>query len=436
MKNSKTLLLGLVLLVGAAYLGAKAYVYFQAKSKLDEAIKQASLFADISYQGISSDLGKGSVSVDGLSIAPKTLQDVIEVREIKLQGDGPMFLFSDTSKMAQQTPEFLAVSMRGLRIGLDGELFRTLGQLSAAQAQAQGITLPASCEFGGSLTGEDLRELGYDALFANVAFTLSHDKIASKTRISVEMDAEDIADMEMTISMQGGSSPMMMAMAPKLDEVRLLYNMDGEYMKGVKKYCSSRLGMTEKAYIERMVNATDEEYQRFYGFIPGEGIRDAIRSFLQDPGEIDVRMRPSPDVNPAMLNQYRPQDIISLLGLNLYVNGQPVSDLSFTIDEKYSSLFGNQAYGEDKTEQEEAKRRIARYQFQVTPLAQLPQYIGAQVKMKTRDGKLREGTLVSVNRQTAQIEQRIHSGKFTVHVPIEQVSQFQVNRLLQEPEPE
>lgn len=229
---------------------------------------------------------------------------------------------------------------------------------------------------------------------------------------------------------------MMMAMAPKLDEVRLLYNMDGEYMKGVKKYCSSRLGMTEKAYIERMVNATDEEYQRFYGFIPGEGIRDAIRSFLQDPGEIDVRMRPSPDVNPAMLNQYRPQDIISLLGLNLYVNGQPVSDLSFTIDEKYSSLFGNQAYGEDKTEQEEAKRRIARYQFQVTPLAQLPQYIGAQVKMKTRDGKLREGTLVSVNRQTAQIEQRIHSGKFTVHVPIEQVSQFQVNRLLQEPEPE
>lgn len=430
MNKTKTSVLGLLILLGAAYVSAKAYVYFQTKSKVDDAIKQASLFADITYDGISSDLQKGSVSINQLSISPRTVHDVIQVRELKMQGDGPMFLFSDTSKMAQQMPEFLAVSMKGLRVSLDGELYSSLGAMAAAQAKAQNIKLPDSCEFGSSLSPDDLKALGYDAVYANASFTIKNDKIASKTKMSVDMDVEDMGDVSMTMTMRGSSSPMMMAMAPSVDEVRFVYSVDQEYMKGVKKYCSNLLKVSEAQYVESIVNATDEEYQRYYGFIPGEGIRQAIRSFLLMPGEVDVRMRPSPDINPVTIKQYQPQDIVSLLGVNLYVNGEPVQDLSFTVDEQYSSLFGNKAHGEESAA-DQRKKIQASYEFQETALSQLPQYIGAQVIVTTRDGKERQGALVSISKQTAQIEQRIHSGKFSVHVPVEQISKLQVHRLKQ-----
>ena len=432
MKKATSSLFGLLALVGIAYLGAKAYVYFQTKSKVDEVINQASLFADITYDGISSDLQKGSVSVDNLSISPKTIQDVIEIRELKMQGDGPMFLFSDTSKLAQQTPEYLEVAMNGLRVGLDGELFRSLTDMAEAQAKARNIKMPGTCEFGSSMTPQDLRALGYDALYSNASMTVSHDKIASKTKMSLDMDVEDMGDFSMTVSMRGGGSPMMMAMAPAADEIRFVYSVDAEYMKGVKKYCAKTLKVSEEQYVDMIVNASDEDYQRYYGFIPGEGIRHAIKTFMNSPGEVDIRMRPSPQVNPATIQQFRPADIISLLGVNLYVNGEPVSDLSFTIDEQYSSLFGDKTHGDD--DKKDKQKKLARYEFQDTSVKQLPQYIGAQVKVSTQDGKERQGALVSVNMQTAQIEQRVHSGKFTVHVPLEQISKLQVHRLLQETE--
>ena len=432
MNKTNTSVLGLLILVGAAYVSAKAYVYFQTKSKVDDAIKQASLFADITYDGISSDLQKGSVSINQISISPRTVHDVIQVRELKMQGDGPMFLFSDTAKMAQQMPEFLEVSMNGLRVSLDGELYSSLGAMAAAQAKAQNIKLPGSCEFGSSLSADDLKALGYDALYANASFSVKNDKIASKTRMSVDMDVEDMGDVSMTMTMRGSNSPMMMAMAPSVDEVRFVYSVDQEYMKGVNKYCSNLLKVSEQQYVDSIVNASDEDYQRFYGFIPGEGIRQAIRSFLLTPAEVDVRMRPSPDINPATIKQYQPQDIVSLLGVNLYVNGEPVQDLSFTVDEKYSSLFGNKGNAEGDADAEERKKIQASYEFQDTALSQLPQYIGAQVIVTTRDGKERQGALVSINQRTAQIEQRIHSGKFSVHVPVDQISKLQVHRLKQQ----
>ena len=426
--KAKNVLFGLLLVVGLVYLSAKGYVYYQTKSKLDEVIKQASLFAEVSYGGISSDLQKGSVSVNDVSITPRTLQDVIHIGELKMQGDGPMFLFSDTSKMAQQTPEFLAVSMRGLRLGLDGELYNSVGAMAAAQAKSKGIKLPDSCEFGGSLTGDDLRALGYDALYANAAMIVEHDKIASKTKMSVDMDVEDMGEFSMTTTMRGGGSPMMMAMAPSADEIRFVYTVDPEYMKGVKKYCAEVLKISEEEYIRRIVDASGAEFQKYYGFAPGDGIREAIKSFMLKPGEIDLRMRPSPDINPATINNFRPADIVSMLGATLYVNGEPVQDLSFSLDEQYDAMFGGE---EGKAEDgQEKKKNIARYVYQVTPVNRMTQYLGAKVKVSTTDGKTRQGTLISVNNKTAQVEQRVHSGKFAVHVPLEQISKFEVYRLL------
>jgi hypothetical protein len=431
--KAKTAIALPLILIGGVYLGLKGYVYFSVKSDVDNLVKQASLFADVRYGGIASDLIDGSISINDVVIAPRTLQDEIQIHELKMQGDGPGFLFSDTSKWAQQTPEFLKLSMVGLRVGLDGELYRSLGDMQMQQAKARKAEPAATCEFGSSFSAEDLRALGYDELFANASFTVAHDKIESKTKMEINLEMEDMAEIDMTVSMKGGGAPMMMAMAPQPSEIRFVYTVNPEYMKGSKKYCAGVLKMDEQAYVNHISSAKDSEFQKYYGFIPGQGIRDAVKKFMTDGGEVDVRMRPSQDVNPMMLNQFRPQDIINILGVTVYVNGDPVQDLSFSVDDSMNQYFGDKGYGEqdDKKKQEPVK---VTYTFQDTPINQLPQYIGARVRVETFDGKEREGALVKISRNTATIEQRVHSGTFEALVPLSDIKSLQVHRLLKKDE--
>ncbi|MBT8438774.1 MAG: hypothetical protein KJO91_03540 [Gammaproteobacteria bacterium] len=427
--KAKTAIAVPLILIGGVYLGLKAYVYFSAKSDVDNIVKQASLFADVRYGGISSDLMEGSISVNDVVILPRTLQDEIQIHELKMQGDGPGFLFTDTSKWAQQTPEFLKLSMKGLRVGLDGELYRSLGQMQMQQAKARKAKPAATCEFGSSFSAEDLRALGYDELFANASFTVAHDKLDSKTKMEINLEMEDMAEVDMNMSMKGGGAPMMMAMAPQPSEIRFIYSVDPEFMKGSKKYCASVLKMDEQAYVNHLASAKESDYQKYYGFIPGQGIRDAVKKFMNEGGEVDIRMRPSSDVNPMVLNQFRPADIISMLGVTAYVNGDPVQDLSFSVDESMNQYFGDKAYGEEDGKKKPETVKVT-YTFQDTPINQLPQYIGARVKVETKDGREREGTLIKISLNTATIEQRIHSGKFEALVPLPDIKNLQVHRLL------
>ena len=434
MKVVKIILIPIII-VAAVYLGLKGFVYFQTTSKVDELVKQASLFADITYDGVSSDLLKGSVSVNNIRVTPKTLQDALEIREVTMQGDGPGFLFSDTSKMSQQTPEFLLVAVRGLRIGLDGELFQSFNTMAAQQAQAKNLPVAKTCEFGSSISGSDLKAIGYDAIYADATMTVSHDKIDNSTSMNMDLSVEDMGSFDMSMSMIGGGSPMMMAMQPQIDEIRFVYSVDEEYLTGVKKYCSGKLGIDELAYIKMIAEASDDDFKTYYGFAPGPGIRNAIKTFMASGGDLDIRMRPSKDMNPMLLQTVRPQDILGLLGVTVYVNKQPIQDLSFELDESYNAMLGGQQVQEEQKEQAKKKKRVV-YTFQDTPINQLAQYIGARIRVETHDGKDREGTLISITKQTAHIEQRINGGKFAAHVPLEDIKKIQVHRLVKTAEME
>ncbi len=438
MKAVKLILIPIII-IAAVYLGLKGFVYFQTTSKVDELVKQASLFADITYDGVASDLMKGSVSVQNIRVTPKTLQDALEIREVTMQGDGPGFLFSDTSKMAQQTPEFLLLAVKGLKLSLDGEMFQSFNAMAAQQAQAQNIPVAKTCEFGSSITGSDLKTMGYDAIYADATMTVSHDKIDNSTSMNVDLIIEDMGGFDMSMSMIGGGSPMAMAMQPQIDEIRFVYSVDEDYLKGVKKYCTDKLGVDELAYINMIADASDDDYKTYYGFAPGPGIRQAVKTFMASGGDIDIRMRPSKDMNPMLLQTVRPQDVLNMLGVTVYVNKQPIQDLSFELDEAYgaygSTMGGEQQAAEEKEEEEKKKKRVV-YTFQDTSVKQLPQYIGARIRLETRDGKDREGTLIGISRQTAHIEQRMGGGKFAVHVPIEDIKKLEVHRLVKTAEME
>jgi hypothetical protein len=422
----------LLLAVAIIYGAAKGYVYYQTSSSMDRAVQQASLFANISYGGISSDLLKGRVSVENITISPVTLSDTVRIREASLQGDGPLFLFTEAGKLGNNTPDLVNLAIRGIELDLNGELFSSYNSM-AGQAQNVSGPVPA-CDFGGSLAASDMQELGYDQVVADLGLQLVNQKLSGKTRMTADIDVEGIGSFEFDASFKGTPSASTMMVSPGADQVSLSWSVNPEYMKSVIAYCAKKTNQDQAAYMDYIASASDKDYLKVYGIVPGPAIRDAIRSFMVKPGKVEIRMLPIPDMNPMLLQQYRPEDIIEMLGMHLYINEEEIKPLEFTFGDEISSLFGDKttAKADAQAKAKEVEQAKSSYVFQDTPLERLPQYVGAQVRVSQTDGLEREGTLVALTKDEAQIEQRLHGGKFSVFVPMNKIRKVQVLRLKKE----
>ena len=144
-------------------------------------------------------------------------------------------------------------------------------------------------------------------------------------------------------------------------------------------------------------------------------------------------MVPSPDANPSTVTQYRPEEALAMLGLQVKVNEQLVEDLSFTVGEQLSALFGDKTTAKaDKQTAKTPAKPVVSYTYQTTAMGRLPQYIGAQLKISLTDGKLREGTLMAINQNDLLLEQRMHGGTFELYVPKDKIVDVKVLRLLRE----
>jgi len=414
--------------VAVVYGAAKGYVYLQAKSAMDKLNEQAALFANINYQGISSDLLQGSVAVQGISVTPVTLEESVTIREISVKGDGPMFLFTGAAEMAEQkSPKFLQIRVNGLEADLNGQLFSSYATMAA---QSRSVTAPVkSCEIGGVMAASDFQNLGVDQLSADMMMQISTDERSGKTDMNADFDVEDMGSFSFDAKLNGPATPAGMMMGPAPQEINFSWSVTPEYMAKVNTYCANQLGMSVIDYIEYLVNADEKTYVKYYGFVPGKAIRDAVKGFLVKPDTIQVRLLPSPNMNPMTVQDFDPQSVIDLLGLHLYVNNKEVKPLEFSFGEELSQLFGNQSTKKETSKASKPEKPKSSYVFQQTSLTRLPGYVGAQVKVYQQDGMLREGTLVALNKDEAQIEQRLQGGKFSVFIPLENIKRVEVLRL-------
>ena len=77
-----------------------------------------------------------------------------------------------------------------------------------------------------------------------------------------------------------------------------------------------------------------------------------------------------------------------------------------------------------------AKRQTRRVRYETywanvgTPA--LNRYLRREVRLYTADQPPREGMLLTIRDDTAEVQQRLHGGRFTAHVPVEEITKAQV----------
>ncbi len=436
MEKLKYLVLGLLVVVVLAYGGIKAYMYYSLKNKMDLLAQQFSLVGQLKYGDLTTSV-KGSLTVKDLEIRLHDMDDELRIKAIHYQTPNLLYLLQANKKLEEgRIPESLSLSIEGLNIGLFGEFTDRLEQfVSDLNFQLQGVN--PLC--GGRLFfgPRELRDMGYEEITSDIQIGYRFDRANAQIIVDIISSTKDIAAARIQgiiarIVDTSFISMMQPDHRPRLGQITFNY-IDQSYTKRFTKYCAGLSKLELNEYIAAEANQQPVYYSYTWGFVPGPGLRQAYGAFLTKPEQIEVSLELPEAVTPKNLHLFKPEDIPGLLDLQVSVNGEAVKDLSFDFYKGQKlDLSGNidRLFAQPGATPAAPLRekKIAKYEtkYHIVPVSGLKKYIGEEVRLQTTTGKTRLGYLTKIGSKVANVEQRVHRGRFTMQVPLGSITKAEV----------
>ncbi|MCP4286328.1 MAG: hypothetical protein GY792_18095 [Gammaproteobacteria bacterium] len=435
-------LLTILVLAVVGYSGAKFFVEYKVKNKLDEMVRLASPFMEANYGNVSSDL-RGKLRIDNISLdVPDGA--VLEIGSIEIEGPGPRFLWDLTGGFKDsEPPTSLVLKLRNASIPVDQGLTGNFGPITlGGDADNQRPVQP--CTLGGLLKHAGLEQLGVENLVADAVMGYRFNKSTGEARVFLDYELIGIESTSLTVSLQGIPAPgsVVMGALPSFSDLDLTYSLKPEYIKGLVGYCAQQAQQSDEAFLNTVFTQPDKLIARGLGFVPGPGIQEMLRTLLTKGGLVQLTANPPDDLDPATLFAYKPEDIVNLLDIELSLDDKPVRDLSMSFVADGAALSGLREFGlsnrnlaEDATSddseamQTEVRKERPQLRYVETGISDLHRYIGSRVKLYTRNsGKPKQGFLTNYKRDTFSVEQNIHKGTMTAHVHISEIAKAEVLR--------
>ena len=445
MLKFKNLLVALLLITGAVYGGLKGYIYYKFKNAVDDVVAISAPFARIDYGGLGSSFD-GTLTVEDIAIAPWGFDDEVQMQAVEIQGPGLGFLLSGEKQFKRgEMPEKMRFAMKGVRLDVDGEL---LGALRDAQssdsALMMGIQDSSACGMGQIFGPWNMRELGYDSLVVDVSVDFNFNKAINELRMEMDYSARGIesTSVQMTLSGMTPLAAIRTRVQPQLDDFTMKYSMEPSYASKAIEYCAEANKKTVDEFIQWMVSKDNKYYAHTLGIVPGPGIRGALERFLKNPGEIHISAQPSTTLEPSGLRFYKPADIIDLLGLQVFVNNEPVQDLSFQMADtrskrkrKPKSLESAKtttrasgdvrrptvASARAKTSSKQGTESYRRVNTRA-----LKNHVGNRVRLYTTGGMRRDGWPTEIRNGQAVVVPNKYGGGVSIHVPLSRINKAEV----------
>ena len=407
---------GALVVAGITFGAAKGYAYWRVKSQLDELARAVSPYAELRWGGISTEL-QGAIEVTDLTVAPLQVPEDIAIASLRIDTGDPRLLFTGLPRRTHEAPEKLDVVVRGVRIPLKGALFDAL-QPGAGAAQTD------PCAPGGLPGPAVLAAMGLEHLELDLSAGLENPPGAEGMKLAFRYATRGIDEMVATADIGGADGGL-----PQLRAATFRYQPNAEAYGRMIEHCARARGTDRSAYVQSLVGHSDTAFFERFGVAPGPGLRDAITRYLQQPGEVKLVLRPATELLLTPTASHSPQYWIEAAGLELFVNGQLVEDLSVVAGTRAAAApegsSGTTGDGAVKVASGNDSPRLPR--FQERPLTEIGDYLDHRVRVHTRDGKPpREGRLKNVDAERADVDTRHSGGHLIAHVRLEQITRLEV----------
>lgn len=315
----KTLLIGLILLVGLSYGGVKAYLHYKVSDGMDAAVIGMEPYAKLEYGGISSTL-TGELTIDDVKIQVKGFSDNIVIGRLGI--NTPSFLsllgISNLSAGPQAmnggAPEYFGIIAENIKVPASADYYRriydkNIEQLAPEDIRQRGVQCVGKYGF----SPRTLAALGYDELVISTSVTLRQ----AETHFITEMDFDvvDMIDVEIEASMDGdlmSGAAMGASYQPRMRSLQIEIT-DQSLNKRVEKYCTE-LGLTPEQILRAHLNALQYfgkknhiEFDKY--------VTDPYQEYLAGKSKLIVTAKPRKPLDLARIKKYKPIDVPALLNL-------------------------------------------------------------------------------------------------------------------------
>lgn len=411
----------LVLLIPAVvYGGLKGFLYYKTKRTVDDIVTAAANQADIRYTGISTDL-RGSVTVSGIRVQPLGYGDAAAIDSVRIASDDPMFFF----RSAQwgpggdaAPPSSLSFLVTGVSVPLSSDWVR------AASTDGGGAS---PCADGLKIDPAMLNRVGFTELSMDMDGFYRLQETSRTLEFGMNMELHDIESVQVAATLAdvdaqalaNGALP-----ALNLGGFSVVVRVSPEFGRKALKACAAGTELTVQAWGERLAEQALAQFEE-QGLLLGAGLSSAVRAFYREWGEVRLVSAPAQPVGLLSLMFLPPEQLAGALGLELSVNGLPVSDTGFTWQgptaQNLSGLLGAERTETQGKPQEQPRRVIVRREYEPIAVADIGRYVDHQVHIKPRGQPQREGLLKRIRNGEAEVEQSLHGGKYTVYVPLRDI---------------
>jgi hypothetical protein len=416
-----------VLLLPVALVGAVTYyIRGEARQLVGQVVGMLAPFADIRYGSVSVSFG-GEIRLHDVDARLRLINDSVRIESIQLDTPGLWFLLTGTDALRDgQLPAHARLELRGAEVGLRGALAEALDQLLAAGIRAGGTAPMTNCGEVRYLDSKAHRELGYGAFMLDITIGYRFTPRGGPLQVEAEWRTRElgVANVDLEFSDVGRRAQDMLRVEPRLRRVALRYQ-DLSFTERVKRFCAEAGGMTVAQYVEAEVERSDGAYQAQWGFVPGAGLRQAYRSFLDHPGTLSIEATASNELELRALRHFKPDDVASMLNLQISVNDQPVTDLSWSAAPDTAAAVPPPA-ARPAAVTPPAPASEVTDGFRATTARELGAHIGHTVRLYLTRGVVREGKLLQILQGMARLERRYAGGATTLVIPLREIERAEV----------
>jgi len=419
------LILTVVLLIPALlYGGLKGFMYYKAKRSVDEIVQAAAHQADIRYVDISTDL-RGAVTVSGIDVQPLGYDDALSIASLRIASDDPMFFFrsSDWEAGGAAPPSSLSFAVSGISLLLSSDFMRELARVEGDASQP--------CAEGLQISPQLLRSIGFSEIGMDLDGHYRLNEAARTLELGLNMELHDIESMRIeatlaevdTEALASGALPQV-----SLGGLSAAVRVTPEFGQKALNVCAAGTEQAASGWSEQLAAKALEGFEQ-QGLVLGSGLAGAVQRFYREWGEVKLVAAPRQPVGLMSLMFLPPDRLADTLNLQLSLNGSPIADTSFSWQgpaaQDLSALLGaEQADGAESTPTQ-PRRIIVRRKYEAVAVSDIARYVDHQVHIKPRGQPLREGLLKRIRGGSAEVEQSLHGGKFTVYVPLEDIESLQ-----------
>lgn len=418
----KKLLWGIILVVIAFVATFKGYIWYQVYNQLSEIKEQLAPHARIQYSWIFSTFD-GRVGVSGIEITPYLLKGTVSIDEVSLKLEDAAALFNFKDNISQRRlPDQMLFSIKNMSLPLDSDLANLLsffddngGEVSDhSNFNPLGVY---SCGDTAVVKNDELKAMGYDkfTLSSDVGYRL--DPMTNVLTVTSLVDSDSLgrSDIKVELGVTEGTMASLLTTPslPVFNRAQWDFN-DGGYFRRLSFFCGKKTGVERTAYVAQAAQEWDADLQD-HGITLNASLVDVYRQYILDGGLLNISVAPDKDIDYSALSLFSANDVVSMLNLQVKLNGNLLPDLSLALEEaKLAGFYGEPAVNEKQVNSAETLPLTTQapeksYQEILTDEAET--YLNYPVRVELDSGKKVEGMVISVDEFVIEVEQVVSGGK-------------------------